>query len=546
MTSTADSPPTPIVLTQKRIWLIFSALIAGMFLASLDQMIVGTAMPTIVGELGGVSHMAWTATSYLLATTIVMPIYGKFGDMFGRRWLFLFAVTAFTAASVGAAASTSFWEFIVFRGLQGVGGGGLMILAQAIIADVVPAKDRGKYMAPMGAVFGITSVAGPLLGGFFADTLGWRWCFWINVPIGLAALVIAFRYLSVPSHRPKTKPDYLGVLLMSAATTLLILITDWGGKQYAWGSATIVSMIAALVIVVAAFVMVEARAEEPMLPLWLFRNRTFVLTSAIGLLVGLVMFAAIGFIPTYLQMATGASASVSGLLLIPMMAGMMITLMGSMTAITKTGKYRVYPPLGALTMLLGMLWLTRLDANTEMWLVSAMLFVIGAGLGLIMQIIVLVVQNAVSPDQIGTATSANNYFREMGGAIGVAIFGSIFTSRLTEGLTDAFMSHGPEVLAAKLDPSGLVPSVVKNLPADLHDAIVGAYVNALVPGFWYLIPGAIVIFVLALFIPQLKLSDEAGMVARGEAVLAETEPGTTTAVAASDEDPDARLVRERA
>lgn len=539
-TMTADAPPPPIVLTKKRVWLIFSALIAGMFLASLDQMIVGTAMPTIVGELGGVSNMAWTATSYLLATTIVMPIYGKFGDLFGRRWLFLFAITVFTAASIGAAAATGFWEFVTFRGLQGVGGGGLMILAQAIIADVVPAKDRGKFMAPMGAVFGLTSVAGPLLGGFFADHLSWRWCFWINVPVGIAALVIAYRYLNIPSHRPKSRPDYLGVVLMSSATTLLILITDWGGKRYDWGSTEIVTMIAALVVVIAAFIMVEARAEEPMLPLWLFRNRTFVLTSAIGLVVGLAMFAALAFIPTYLQMATGASASVSGLLLIPMMVGMMLTLITSMNAITKTGRYRAYPPLGALIMLLGMLWFTRLDANTEMWVVSAMLFVMGAGLGLIMQIIVLVVQNAVAPNQIGTATSANNYFREMGGAIGVAVFGSIFTNRLTEGLTDVFQSNPQQVLESGLQPSDLVPSVVKELPQQLHDAIVGAYVDALVPGFWYLIPIAGVAVLLALFIPQLTLSDEAGMVARGEAVLEEDADER-----ASEHGPDAELVSER-
>ncbi|WP_327141642.1 DHA2 family efflux MFS transporter permease subunit [Nocardia sp. NBC_01327] len=524
MTATAAAPPTPIVLTQKRIWLIFSALIAGMFLASLDQTIVGTAMPTIVGDLGGISQMAWTTTAYLLATTIVMPIYGKFGDLFGRRWLFLFAIAVFTAASIGAAAATGFWEFVTFRGLQGVGGGGLMILAQAIIADVVPAKDRGKYMAPMGAIFGITSVAGPLLGGFFADDLSWRWCFWLNVPIGLAALVIAFRYLSIPSHRPTTRPDYLGVVLMSSSTALLILITDWGGKQYAWGSAVIISMIVALVLAVAAFIIVEARAEEPMLPLWLFRNRTFVLTSAIGLILGLVMFAALGFLPTYLQMATGTTAAVSGLLLIPMMVGMMATLIASMAVITKTGRYRVYPPVGALIILASLLWLTGLNAHTSMWVIGGMLFTMGAGLGLIMQIIVLVVQNAVAPDQIGTATSANNYFREMGGAIGVAVFGSIFTHRLTEGLTDAFRSHGAEVIGSHLDPSNLVPTVVKHLPTGLHDAIVDAYVQALVPGFWYLIPGAIIAFVLALFIPQLTLSDQAGMVARGEAVMEEDAP----------------------
>jgi hypothetical protein len=328
---------------------------------------------------------------------------------------------------------------------------------------------------------------------------------------------------------------------MSSATALLILVTDWGGKQYAWGSPVILSMIAAFVIVVALFVAVEARAQEPMLPLWLFRNRTFVLTSAIGLIVGLTMFAALAFLPTYLQMATGVSASVSGLLLIPMMIGLLLTLITSMAAITKTGSYRIYPPIGALLMIAGMLWLTQLTAHTSMWVVSAQLFVIGAGLGLIMQIIVLVVQNAVQPSQIGTATSANNYFREMGGAIGVAIFGSIFTNRLTSGLTDVFKTHWQEALGAHLNPAGLVPSVVKHLPADLHDAIVGSYVYALVPGFWYIIPGAVLAFVLALFIPQMTLSDEAGMVARGEAVLEET-AGATADSTGGDADTDRELI----
>jgi EmrB/QacA subfamily drug resistance transporter len=527
MTATADFAPPPIVLTQKRIWLIFAALVAGLFLAGLDQMIVGTAMPTIVGQLGGIAHMAWTTTAYPLATTIVMPIYGKFGDLYGRRWLFLFAIFLFTAASVGAALSTGFWEFVVFRGLQGVGGGGLMILAQATIADVVPASERGRYMGPMGAIFGITSVAGPLLGGLFADHLGWRWCFWINVPVGVAALVIAAGYLSIPVRRPTARPDYAGVVLMTAVTSLLVLITDWGGKQYPWGSPVIVSMIAALVVGIAMLIVTEARAREPMLPLWLFGNRTFVLTTSLAFIVGLIMFAAIGFLPTYLQMATGVSASVSGLLLIPMMLGLFLTSIWSMVAITRTGRYRVYPPLGSALLGLDLLWLTQLHARTPMWVVAAMLFVMGAGLGLVMQIIVLVVQNAVAPDQIGTATSANNYFREMGGAIGVAVFGSIFTHRLTSGLVGAFRDHMHEATAGGVRPGALVPAVVKHLPTGLHDAIVGAYVDALVPVFGYLLPGAVLAVLPALFIPQVRLSEVAGMVARGEAVLPTDSPDST-------------------
>jgi EmrB/QacA subfamily drug resistance transporter len=510
-----------------------------MFLAGLDQMIVGTAMPTIVGQLGGVAHMAWTTTAYLLATTITMPIYGKFGDLFGRRGLFLFAISIFTVASVGAALSTHFWEFVAFRGIQGMGAGGLMILSQATIADVVPAAERGKYMGPMGAIFGVTSVAGPLLGGFFADDLSWRWCFWINVPVGLAALAIAFRYLTIPSHRPHTRPDYLGVVLLTTVTTVLILITDWGGKQYAWGSPVIVLMILVLAVALAAFVAVQRRAEEPMLPLWLFRNRTFVITSALGLLVGLVMFAAVAFLPTYLQMATGVSASMSGLLMVPMMMGMFLTIIPSMMAVTKTGRYRVYPPVGALLIGLDLLWMTQLRATTSMWVVSGMLFLMGAGMGLIMQIIVLVVQNAVSPNQIGTATSANNYFREVGGAVGVAVFGSIFTHRLTGNLMDAFGSHPGAAAGSGLKPGALVPSVVKHLPAGLHDAIVGSYVDALVPVFGYLLPAAVLAFLLAIFIPHITLSDQAGMVARGEAVT------EAQAAAADQESPATEILAQR-
>ncbi|PSK30597.1 MDR family MFS transporter [Nocardia seriolae] len=514
--ATTDS--APLVMTQRRIWLIFTALSAGLFLASLDQMITGAAMPTIVGQLGGVPHMAWTTTAYLLATTIVMPIYGKFGDLFGRRALFLFAITVFTAASLGAALSSGFWEFIAFRALQGVGGGGLMILAQATMADVVPAKELGKYGAPMGAIFGLTAVGGPVLGGEFADHLDWRWCFWINVPIGLAALAIAARYLTLPSKRPSVRPDYPGAALMTAGTTLLILISDWGGKRYGWGSPTILAMIVAVAVVISVFVAVESRAAEPMLPLRLFGNRTFATTSLLGFMMGLSMFASVAFVPTFLQMATGVSASTSGLLSIPMTVGMFVSVSVSLGAVTRTGRYRIYPPLGVTIIAAGMTWMTRLDAHTPAWVVSTMLFVIGLGLGMVMQLLVVLVQNAVPATDVGTATSANNYFREMGGALGVAVFGSVFTHRLTGDLDGAFRAHPQEATTGGLNPAALAPAIVDHLPAPLRDAIVGSYADVLVPIFAYMLPGLALALAISLLIPNLALAEVSGLVARKEAV----------------------------
>jgi EmrB/QacA subfamily drug resistance transporter len=523
MSTTAGAPP--IVLTQRRIWLIFSALLAGMFLSSLDQTIVSTAMPTIVGDLGGVSHMAWTTTAYLLATTIVMPIYGKFGDIFGRRELFLIAIALFTLASLGAALSTNFWEFVVFRGIQGLGGGGLMILSQAIIADIVPAKDRAKYLGPMGAVFGVCAIAGPLLGGFFTDHLTWQWCFWINIPVGVVAFVIGWKTLSLPRKHNTKKVDYLGVVLLSTATTCLILFTDWGGKQYDWTSPVILGLMAAFVVAVALFVVVELRAEQPIIPMFLFRNRVFVISSAIGLVVGLGMFSALAFMPTFLQMASGTSASVSGLLTIPMIVGLILTLTISMQRINRNGRYKIFPIIGTAVTALAMLWMTTLTGSTPIWVVCAMLFVLGGGLGFIMQVIVLAVQNAVSPDDIGAATSTNNYFREVGAALGVAIFGSIFTSRLVDNLTVAFSENAAQAATSGINPGTLIPAQVQAVADPLHGAIVSSYADALAPVFWYLIPALLVAFVLSLFLPEIPLSDEAGMVARGEAVMAtETDP----------------------
>ncbi|MEE2032750.1 MDR family MFS transporter [Rhodococcus chondri] len=515
MTTTAE----PLVLTQRRIWIIFSALIAGMLLASLDQTIVSTAMPTIVGQLGGVEHQAWITTAYLLATTIVMPVYGKFGDIFGRRQLFLIAIGIFTLASVGCAFTDDFWTFVVFRAIQGLGGGGLMILSQAIIADIVPASERGKYMGPLGAIFGLAAVGGPLLGGFFVDHLSWEWCFYINIPIGIIAFLVSWFMLTLPSKKPTKRIDIPGIVALSVATTCLIFFTDFGGSaDRGWSDPLTWMFGAGLVIAACLFVLIESRAQDPIIPLSLFRNSIFVNATAIGFVLGLGMFAALAFMPTFLQMSSGTSAAVSGLLLLPMMAGLMITSIGSGLAITRTQRYKAYPIVGAAITALGMLWLTTLDGSTPLWVICSMLFVFGLGLGLIMQVVILIVQNAVPADEIGTATSANNYFREVGGALGVAIFGTIFTNRLAENLTEVFTSAGAGPEQAGQATATLDPAVMKTLPEPVQQGIIDAYADSLAPVFWYLIPFLIIAFLLAWFIKEIPLSDQAGMIARGEAV----------------------------
>ncbi|PJI85554.1 MDR family MFS transporter [Luteimicrobium subarcticum] len=518
--SATDKPAGPVVvLNQRTIWVIFSALIAGMFLSSLDQMIVSTAMPTIVGELHGVEHQAWLATSYLLAMSIVMPLYGKFGDVWGRRWLFLIAIGVFTVASAGAGMSTSFGELVFFRGLQGVGGGGLAILAMAIIADIVPAKDRGKYMGPMGGIFGLAAVAGPLLGGWFTEGPGWRWCFWINVPIGIVAFAVAFKALRLPSHHAKKPVDWLGTVTMALATTGIIVAASWPSLSstsgYDWGSPGLLGTVVATLVLAVVFVLVELRAEDPILPLRLFKNSTFTLTTAIGFVIGAGMFAAIQFLPTYLQIVKGEGVTASGLLLIPMMVGMMGAAIVSGALISKRGKYRAYPIVGLAVASADLAWLTTLAVDTTLFVFGAMIFVFGLGIGLVMQNIILAVQNSVDPREIGVATSANSYFREIGATLGIAVVGTIFTSRLTERLGDVFAQAGATGQTGGAD--SLTPDVVKQLPEPLHSGVLNAYVDALAPTFWYLVPIGILALVMAFFLPQLTLSDTAGMVARGEA-----------------------------
>lgn len=515
MTTTA----APMLLTKRRIWIIFSALMAGMLLSSLDQTIVSTAMPTIVGQLGGVEHQTWITTAYLLATTIVMPIYGKFGDVLGRRNLFLLAIALFTLASVGCAFASDFWMFVVFRAIQGLGGGGLMILSQAIIADIVPASERGKYMGPLGAIFGISAVAGPLLGGYFVDHLTWQWAFYINIPVGIIAFLVGVFALKLPSHKITKRIDVFGVVLLSAATTCLIFFTDFGGSaEHGWTALSTWAWGVGLLVAAALFVLVESRAQDPIIPLSLFRNRVFVNTAGIGLVLGIGMFAAIAFMPTFLQMASGTSAAESGLLMIPMMAGLMGTSIVSGILVSRTGKYKMYPIIGILLAIIALLAMTALAADTPIWLICTYLTVFGAGLGFVMQIIILVAQNAVPADSVGTATSTNNYFREVGASLGVAVFGAMFTTRLAERLTEVFTGAGASAEEAANATSTLDPQILNELPEQVREGLITAYADSLAPVFWYIIPFMVLALILAFFLKQIPLETESGLVARGEAI----------------------------
>jgi EmrB/QacA subfamily drug resistance transporter len=521
----ATAPDKPlVVLTPRTVWLIFGALMASMFLSSLDQTIVGTAMPTIVGELDGVEHQGWVITAYILAIAVVMPLYGKFGDLWGRRWPFLAAVGLFTLGSMLGAMAPTFEALVAARAVQGLGGGGLMILSQAIIADVVPASERGKYMGPMGALFGISSVIGPLLGGWLTDGPGWRWTFWVNVPVGIVAFAVAWFALRLPTHRSGRPVDWLGIMFMVLGTSGIVLLTSWkslGNASYDWSEPSLAGLAIGTLLAVALFVVTELRVAEPLIPLRLFKNATFTITTLIGLVLGMGMFSAMAMLPTFLQMSTGAGVTESGWLMLPMMVGVMATAIGSGIAITKTGRYKLFPIVGLAITAAGVVWLTRITGDMSMWVFGAMIFVLGAGMGLVMQTIVLAVQNAVDPHELGTATSSNNFFREIGAAVGTAAFTTLFTSRLTDNFADlAGRLGGAAASGGGFDGASLTPAAVQALPEPLKSGVIDAFADALAPSFWYLVPLVLVGFVLALFLREVKLSNQAGMVARGEAVAA--------------------------
>ncbi len=506
----------------RRFWLIYVFLMVVMFLSALDQTIVGTAMPTIVGDLGGVEHMSWIITAYTLAITISMPIYGKLGDLVGRKRTFLVAIALFLIGSALSGFANSMGVIIAFRFLQGLGGGGLMISSQAITADILPARVRGLYMAPMGAMFGVASVLGPLVGGWLTDSVSWHWVFWINLPLGIAAWIAIAAAMKLPSHKFSGHVDWLGLTLLDLGALLVVLFAAGGGQQFEWVSWQSAALLGAAVISWAMLPTVESRASEPIVPLELFTNRTFVVTTLVGVLAMGALFGAMGYLPTYLQMAYGVSATVSGLMLIPMTAGMLIASTLSGAVVTKTGRYRAFPVAGSLLAGVGMVLMSTMDASSPVILVAAYTTVLGAGIGMFFQLLVLLVQNAVPQRIVGTATSSNNFFREIGVTLGSALIGALFTTRLTSRLTDMFTTLATtgddatrQTLASAqsngLSSSSLTPQIVDSLPSVLHDGIVMAYVQALTPIFLWLAPLLALAALVSLALPRLDLGTKTGL-----------------------------------
>jgi EmrB/QacA subfamily drug resistance transporter len=508
----ADAVPAPggFELSRSQMNVVFATIMLGMLLSALDQTIVSTALPTIVGDLGGAGHQSWVVTAYMLAETISTVLAGKFGDLFGRKTVFQLGVVVFIVGSVFCGLANSMALLIAFRAVQGIGGGALTVTSTALIADVIPLRLRGQYQGALGAVFGITTVIGPLLGGVFTDDLSWRWVFYVNVPI--AVIVIAMAAWTIPQVRSGSKPriDYLGCLFVGLGATGLTLATSWGGTQYAWGSGTIIGLFAASVVALAIFVFVELRAAEPILPMRLFRSRVFSVCSVLSFIVGFAMIGSITFLPTFLQYVNGVSATTSGLRMLPMVLGLLVTALASGTVVSRTGRYRLFPIAGAAVTTAGLYLLSRMDQHTGFWLESLYLLVLGAGIGLIMQILTLVVQNTVDYSDLGTATSGVTFFRTLGGSFGASIMGSIFANGLKGRLVTALVT-------ARVPPSAVSsPELVHKLPATARDPIITAYAQSLQHVFLFAVPVAVVALLLALFLPQVALRGVAKVSGAGD------------------------------
>ncbi|WP_435840856.1 MFS transporter [Streptomyces cinnamoneus] len=491
----AQPPPGPA-----RVRLVFAGLMLTLLLAALDQTVVATALPKIVGELHGLDRMSWAVTAYLLTSTVVLPLYGKLGDLSGRKTAFVLAIVVFVIGSGLAGWSRTMDQLIAFRAVQGVGAGGLLIGVQAIIADIVPPRQRGRYMGVISAAYGLASVAGPLLGGFCTDHTGWRWCFYLNVPFGIVTLAVVTTALKLPRPPRRARFDVLGALLLTAASTCVILLTTWGGTTYEWTSRTILGLGAGAVGTALLFAVVEHFAAEPIIPPHLFRDPVFTVTALVGAVVGVALFGAASYLPTFLQMVDGVDATESGLLMLPMMGGIVVASLVAGHLISRTGHYKLLPILGGALSAEGMYLLSHLDAQTGRLVYSLWMAILGVGIGLALPVLVLAVQNSVHPADLGTATSANNYFRQIGGSIGAAVFGTLFAHRLSAALAVELPPR-----AGLPAPDSITPQLVHALPAPLRDGYVRAYAEAMPRIFLYLVPVLIVGFLLAFLLKEKPL-----------------------------------------
>ncbi|WP_119727140.1 MFS transporter [Thermomonospora amylolytica] len=501
-TAVATGPAVPP--RRGRLYAILGALMMAMLLAALDQTIVATALPTIVGDLRGAEHLSWVVTAYLLATTTVTPLWGRLGDQYGRKHLFLASIVIFLVGSALCGLARTMPELIAFRALQGVGGGGLMSLAMAIVGDVVPPRERGRYQGLFGAVFGVSSVLGPLLGGFFVDHLSWPWVFYVNLPLGAAALAVIVAVLPADRRHERHPVDYPGIALLATATICLVLAATWGGTTYAWGSPVIVGLLAAAVAAALGWLASARRAAEPVLPLRLFGVEVFVVSAALGCAVGFAMLGALTYLPLYLQVVHGVSATLSGVHLLPMVAGMLVGSIGSGQLISRYGRYKVFPVAGMTITALALWLLSGLERTTSTAVMNGYLLLLGLGLGLVMQVTVIAAQNAVPYRDLGAATAGVTFFRSIGGSFGVAVFGSLFSSRLEH---DIARIAGTAGLPPGFDPraAGEDPALIGTLPPALRVRFLDAYNDAIAEVFGWAVPVAVAGVLLALLLREIPL-----------------------------------------